>query len=133
MCMNYRKLNNTTKKDHFLLLFIDQILDRLVGKEYYCFGRVLFTIRFVIKLESQEKTIFTYPYGKLAFKRMPLGLRNAPNTFERCMMAIFTDMVEDIFKVFMGDFLVFWELYKDYLRNLKRFLERCKEMSLVLK
>ncbi|XP_070004700.1 uncharacterized protein [Nicotiana sylvestris] len=57
-----------------------------------------------IALEDREKTTFTCPYGIFAFRRMPFGLCNAPEAFQRCMLAIFTDMVEDIMEVFMDDF-----------------------------
>nr|GEW44697.1 reverse transcriptase domain-containing protein [Tanacetum cinerariifolium] len=48
--------------------------------------------------EDQEKTTFTCPYGTFAYKRMPFGLCNAPGTFQRCMMAIFQDMIEQTMK-----------------------------------
>ncbi|GJX25483.1 DNA-directed DNA polymerase [Tanacetum coccineum] len=60
-----------------------------------------------IALEDQEKTTFTCPYGPFAYQRMPFGLCNAPATFQRCMTAIFYDMVEDFMEVFMDDFSVF--------------------------
>ncbi|GJZ24912.1 reverse transcriptase domain-containing protein [Tanacetum coccineum] len=44
--------------------------------------------------KDQEKTTFTCPYGTFAYRRMPFGLCNAPGTFQRCMMAIFQDMIE---------------------------------------
>ncbi|GJS89917.1 reverse transcriptase domain-containing protein [Tanacetum coccineum] len=44
--------------------------------------------------QDQEKTTFTCPYGTFAYRRMPFGLCNAPGTFQRCMMAIFHDMIE---------------------------------------
>nr|XP_009779305.1 PREDICTED: uncharacterized protein LOC104228520 [Nicotiana sylvestris]XP_016509330.1 PREDICTED: uncharacterized protein LOC107826811 [Nicotiana tabacum] len=95
--IDYRRLNKATRKDHFPLPFIDQILDKLVGHEYYCFldGYSRYN-QIVICLEDQEKTTFTCPYGIFAFKRMPFGLYNALATFQRCIMAIFTDMVEKI-------------------------------------
>nr|GEX52543.1 DNA-directed DNA polymerase [Tanacetum cinerariifolium] len=55
--------------------------------------------------EDPEKTTFTCPYGTLAYRRMLFGLCNAPTTFERCMTAIFHDMVEDFMEAFMDDFL----------------------------
>nr|GEU70308.1 reverse transcriptase domain-containing protein [Tanacetum cinerariifolium] len=54
-----------------------------------------------------EKTTFTCPYRTFAYRRMPFGLCNAPGTFQRCMMAIFHDMIEKTMEVFMDDFSVF--------------------------
>ncbi|GKD74626.1 reverse transcriptase domain-containing protein, partial [Tanacetum coccineum] len=58
--------------------------------------------------QDQEKTTFTCPYGTFAYRRMPFGLCNAPGTFQRCMMAIFHDMIEETMEVFMDDFLGSW-------------------------
>ncbi|GJX13149.1 hypothetical protein Tco_0204907 [Tanacetum coccineum] len=60
-----------------------------------------------IALEDQENTTFTYLYGTFAYRRMPFGLCNTPATFQRCMTAIYHDMVEDFMEVFMDDFSVF--------------------------
>nr|GFA61798.1 DNA-directed DNA polymerase [Tanacetum cinerariifolium] len=95
VCIDYRKLNEATRKDHFPLLFMDQMLERLAGNEYYCFLDG-FSGYFQIPIDpkDQEKTTFTCAYGTFTYKRMPFGLCNAPGTFQRCMMAIFHDMIE---------------------------------------
>ena len=85
-----------------------------------------------IALEDQEKTTFTCPYGTFAFKRMPFGLCNALTTFQRCMMSIFSEMVEDIIEVFMDDFSVFGKTFDSCLENLRKVLQRCIETNLVL-
>ncbi|GJU89026.1 hypothetical protein Tco_1301449 [Tanacetum coccineum] len=74
VCIDYRKLNDATQKDHFPL-FIDQMLERLCGNEYYCFldGFSGF-FQIPIAPEDQEKTTFTCPYGTFAYRRMPFGL-----------------------------------------------------------
>ncbi|KAJ8775284.1 hypothetical protein K2173_020288 [Erythroxylum novogranatense] len=133
ICMDYRKLNKATKKDHFPLPFIDQMLDRLAGKVYYCFldGYAGYN-QVPIAVEDQEKTTFTCPYGTFAFRRMPFGLYNAPATFQRCMMAIFSDMVENGLEVFMDDFSVHGDSFDMCLENLTKVLERCEETNLVL-
>ena len=81
------------------------MLDRLVRHEYYCFldGYSGYN-QIIISLEDQEMTTFTCPYGTFAFRRMPFRLCNAPSTFQRCLMAIFSDMVERTIEVFMDDF-----------------------------
>jgi hypothetical protein len=133
VCIDYRKLNNATRKDHFPLPFIDQMLERLAGYSHYCFldGYSGYN-QIPIAPEDQEKTTFTCPYGTFAYRRMPFGLCNAPATFQRCMMAIFSDMVEKCIEVFMDDFSVFGASFDGCLRNLEMVLKRCEETNLVL-
>ena len=133
VCIDYRKLNASTRKDHFPLPFIDQILERVAGRAFYCFldGYSGYN-QIEVALEDQEKTTFTCPYGTYAYRRMPFGLCNAPGTFSRCMMGIFSDMVESIMEVFMDDFSVFGDSFGECLRNLDKVLTRCEEKNLVL-
>ncbi|GKC26091.1 reverse transcriptase domain-containing protein [Tanacetum coccineum] len=74
--------------------------------------------------QDQEKTTFTCPYGTFAYRRMPFGLCNAPGTFQRCMMAIFHDMIEKTMEVFMDDFSVFGDSFDSCLSNLEKMLKR---------
>ncbi|PKA47724.1 RNA-directed DNA polymerase like [Apostasia shenzhenica] len=133
VCIDYRKLNASTKKDHFPLPFIDQMLERLAGHSFYCFldGYSGYT-QVPIALEDQEKTTFTCPFGTFAFKRMPFGLCNAPATFQRCMLAIFSDLVEHCIEVFIDDFSVFGNSFDHCLENLTKILKRCIEKNLTL-
>ncbi|GKB71566.1 reverse transcriptase domain-containing protein, partial [Tanacetum coccineum] len=88
------------------------MLERLAGNEYYCFLDG-FSGYFQIPIDplDQEKTTFTCPYGTFAYRRMPFGLCNAPGTFQRCMVAIFHDMIEKTMEVFMDDFSVFGDSF----------------------
>ncbi|GKE49919.1 reverse transcriptase domain-containing protein, partial [Tanacetum coccineum] len=107
VCIDYRKLNDATHKDHFPLPFMDQMLERLAGNEYYCFldGFSRY-FQILIDPQDQEKTT------SLALIRcLPFGLCNAPGTFQRCMMAIFHDMIEETMEVFMDDFSVFGDSF----------------------
>ncbi|KAM0990752.1 hypothetical protein ACFX2C_009225 [Malus domestica] len=133
VCIDYRKLNATTRKDHFPLPFIDQMLERLAGHSFYCFldGYSGYN-QIVIAPDDQEKTTFTCPFGTFAYRRMPFGLCNAPATFQRCMVSIFSDFVEKIIEVFMDDFSVFGDSFDGCLENLTLILKRCVETNLVL-
>nr|GEW92733.1 reverse transcriptase domain-containing protein [Tanacetum cinerariifolium] len=133
VCINYRKLNDATRKDHFPLPFMDQMLERLAGNEFYCFlDGFSGYFQIPIDLQDQEKTTFTCPYGTFAYRRMPFGLCNALGTFQRCMMAIFHDMIEKTMEVFMDDFLVFGDSFSSCITKLDKMLKCCEETNLVL-
>jgi hypothetical protein len=133
VCIDYRKLNSATRKDHFPLPFIDQMVERLAGHAYYCFLDGYSGYNQVpVDLEDQEKTTFTCLFGMFAYRRMPFGLCNAPATFQWCMISIFSDMVERHLEVFMDDFSVFGSLFEECLHHLTLVLVRCKEKNLVL-
>ena len=133
VCVDYRKLNTATRNDHYPLPFIDQILDRLAGHSYYYFLDGYFGYNQIAKaLEDQEKTIFTCPYGTFAFRRMPFALCNALVTFQRCMMSMFSDLVEEAMEIFIDDFSVYGSSFENCLENLETVLQRCQGKNLAL-
>nr|GEU65073.1 DNA-directed DNA polymerase [Tanacetum cinerariifolium] len=78
VCIDYKKINDATRKDHFPLPFMDHMLERLAGNEFYCFlDSFLGYFQIHIDPQDQEKTTFTCPYGTFAYRRMPFGLCNA--------------------------------------------------------
>ncbi|GKB68023.1 reverse transcriptase domain-containing protein [Tanacetum coccineum] len=133
VCIDYRNLIESTQKDHFPLPFMDQMLERLAGNKFFCFLYGFFGyFQIPIELADQEKTTFTCPYGTYAYKLMPFSLCNAPATFQRCMIAIFQNMLKTSMEVFMDDFSVFGNLFDACLTNLEQMLIRCKQEHLVL-
>ncbi|CAM8940532.1 unnamed protein product [Rhodiola kirilowii] len=130
MCIDYRKLNAVTRKDHFPLPFIDQMLDRLAGKPFFCFLDGFSGYNQIpIAPEDHEKTTFTCPFGTFAFRRMSFRLCNAPGTFQRVVTSIFSDMIGTIIEVFMDDFTVHGDNFDDCLKNLSTVLERWIEVD----
>jgi len=80
MCIDYRKLNKATKKDHFPLPFIDEMLEWLAKHSYFYFLDGYSGYHQIpIHLDDQSKTTFTCPYGTYAYRRMSFGLCNAPH------------------------------------------------------
>ncbi|KAK1680478.1 hypothetical protein QYE76_041326 [Lolium multiflorum] len=104
MCIDFRKVNKVTKKDHYPLPFIDQMLERLSKNTHFCFldGYSGFS-QIAVKAKDQEKTTFTCPYGTYAYRQ-----------------------------VFMDDFSVYGNSFDNCLRNLDKVLQRCEETNLVL-
>ena len=133
VCIDYRKLNIVTKKDHFPLPFIDQMLDRLARHPHFCFldGYSRYN-QIAIAPKDQEKTTFTCPYGTFDFRRMSFGLCNAPATFQRCMMSMFSDLAEEVMEIFMDDFTVYGSSFEHCLQNLRTVLHKCQDNNLAL-
>ena len=101
MCIDFRKLNAATRKDHFPLPFMDQMLERLASHSYYCFlDGYSGYFQIPIAPEDQEKTTFTCPFRTFAYRRLAFGLTTGPSTFQRCMTSIFSDMIGDFLEVF---------------------------------
>ena len=112
--------------------FIDQVLERVSGHHFYYFldgYSEYFQIE--IDVEDQEKTTFTCLFGTYAYRRIPFGLCNGPATFQRCMLSIFSDMVERIMEVFMDDITIYGGPFEECLVNLEAVLNRCIEKDLV--
>nr|GFA04470.1 reverse transcriptase domain-containing protein [Tanacetum cinerariifolium] len=130
MCIDYRKLNEATRKDHFPLPFMDQMLERLAENEYYCFLNG-FSGYFQIPIDprDQEKTTFTAHMALLP----PVACLSARfSVFQRCMLAIFYDMVEKTVEVFMDNFSVFGNSFENCLSRFDKMLQRCEDTNLSL-
>ena len=105
ICVDYRELNKATQKDHFPLPFIDQVLDTLAGKKFFSFLDGFSGYNQIhISPEDQDKTTFTCPWGTFAYRVLPFGLCNAPATFQRAILSIFSDLINEGLKVYMDDF-----------------------------
>jgi hypothetical protein len=130
MSIDYRKLNKATKKDHFPLPFIDEMLKSLANHAYFCFldGYSGF-MQIPIHPNDQHKTMFTCPYGTFAYRRIPIGLCNAPAPLHD---GVFSELIEEIVEMFMDDFSVYGRTFVDCLANLDKVLTRCAEVDLVL-
>ena len=107
------------------------MLERLASHSHYCFlNGFLGYNQIVIASEDQENTTFTCPFGTFAYRRMSFCLCNAPATFQRYMVSIFLDYVENIIEIFMDDFSVYGDSFDRCLENLALILKRCMELTL---
>ena len=108
-----------TRKDHFPLPFMDQLLEKVSDHPFYSFlDEYSGYFQIEIAADDQDKTTFTCPFVTYVYRRMPFGLCNAPTTFQRCMLSIFSDMVERIMGVYMDDITVYGESFNECLVHL---------------
>ncbi|GJT00537.1 reverse transcriptase domain-containing protein [Tanacetum coccineum] len=132
VCIDYRKLNEATRKDHFPLPFMDQMLERLAGNQYYWFPRWLLGLfSYSYRPEGNQEKHLHVPIWKFAYRACLLGYVMHPGTFNM-YKAIFHDMIEKTMEVFMDDFSVFGDSFSTCLSHLEKMLKRCKDTNLSL-
>jgi hypothetical protein len=140
MCIDYRKLNMATRKDHFPLPIIDEMLESLANNSFFCYLDGFFCNldgysdyhQILIHSDNQSKITFTCPNGTFTYKRISFGICNALASFQRCMMVIFSNLIEKVMEVFMDDFSVYGKTFEDCMANHDKVLRRCQEADLVL-
>lgn len=130
---HYQELNKVTKKDHFTLPFINQVLDGLAGKKFFSFldGFSRFN-QIQISPEDQDKTTFTCPWGTFPYWVLPFGLCNALATFQRAILSIFSELVHGAVEIYIDDFTPYGSDFQEALSNLGKVLDKFIEMNLSL-
>ena len=124
ICVDYRELNKATQKDHFPLPFIDQVLDNLSRNKYFSFlDRFSGYNQIHVALEDHDKTTFTCPWGTFAYTVLPFGLSNAPTTFQRVVIGIFSNLVNDCLEIYMDDFTPYGDNFVEELTNIEKVLK----------
>jgi hypothetical protein len=123
MCIDYRKLNKATRKNHFPLPFIDEMLERLANHSFCYLDGYSGYHQIPIHPDDQSKTTFTRLYGTFGYRRMSFGLCNSPTSFQMCMMVIFSNLIKKVMEVFMVDFSIYGQTFKDCLANLDKVLK----------
>jgi hypothetical protein len=132
VCIDYRRLNKATQKDHFPLPFVNQILDEVAGHELYTFLDGYSGYNQVsIHPDDYHKTAFTTPWGTFIYVVMPFGLCNAPSAFQRAMTAIFSDLLHKSMSVFIDDFSTQTNAANHY-DMLRECFVRCRHNQLAL-
>lgn len=119
-------------KDHFPLPFIDQVLDTLVGKKLSFLDRFSGYIEIQVSLEDLEKTNFTFPWGTYVYQVLPFGLCNSPTTFQWIFLGILSELTHDSVEIYMDDFTVYRDIFKEALNNLKKVFIHCQEENISL-
>ncbi|GBG82062.1 hypothetical protein CBR_g34342 [Chara braunii] len=127
LCIDYRSLNCYTVKNSYPMPRSDELFDRLAGNRFFTkidLRSDYHPIRVVAA--DQPKTVFRSRFGHYEFTVMPLGLTNAPATYQRSMNDIFKDILEQYVLVYLNDILVYSRTLEEDLRHLRDILDRLR-------
>ena len=132
ICVDFRRLNAATKKDPYPLPFTDEVLDTVIGYAPYSFIDCFSGYHQVhIHADNRYKTAFITEWGAYVWVVMPLGLKNAPPTYQRIINQIFKDYLNDFMKLFLDDFSVYSDV-ATHLPKLRLVFERCRQYRVSL-
>ena len=133
-CIDYRKLNDVTKKDAYPLPHIEDALSTLAGSKYFC-TLDLASGYWQVELsdDAKPKTAFCTRQGLFQFNVLPFGLSNAPATFERLMELVLKGLTWRQCVVYIDDIIVFGETFEDTLGRLTEVFNRLRSANLKLK
>jgi Reverse transcriptase (RNA-dependent DNA polymerase)/RNase H-like domain found in reverse transcriptase len=133
LCVDYRLLNNQTKKYAYPLPRIEEALDRLHGAKYFSSMDLASGYhQNAVEEKDRHKTAFTTPFGLYEYTRMPFGLCNAPATFSQLMQSQMHDLIMQIMLVSLDDILVFSSTFEDHVKRLEMVLKRLRSLGLKL-
>ena len=126
ICVDFRKLNAATKKDHYPLPYMEEIIDEVAGHEMYSFLDC-FSGYYQVAMADQDKnkTAFSTEWGPYQFERMPFGAKNAPMTFQRVMELIFRPYLKRFFRIYLDDGTVYGTMH-DHVGHLRQFFDACR-------
>lgn len=133
ICVDYKELKKATQKHHFPLPFIDKVLDTLAWKEFLSFLLGFSGYNQIqIVHEDKDKDTSTCPWETFSYRVLPFCLCNVPATFQRKILGIFSDLVNDSVDIYMDDFTPYLDSFTKSFGNLEKVLERCKHTHVSL-
>ena len=133
-CVDYRRVNDITKKDVHPIPRIDDTIDTLAGARW--FSTIdLASGYWQVEMDEadKEKTTFVTPFGLHQFRVMPFGLTNAPSTFQRLMGLVLAGLCWQTCLVYLDDIIIFSRTVDEHFQRLTDILRRLKEAGLKIK
>jgi hypothetical protein len=131
LCVDFKNLNKFSLKYNYPLPKMDHIMQKLVGV-----NMISMTDGFsgynqlAMHLDEREKTSFTTPCGTFMYEKIPFGLINAGETFQRDMDIAFVGERDKFIFIYLDDMTIFSKIYEDHIKNLKKTFEKCRKFGL---
>jgi hypothetical protein len=133
LCVDFQNLNRVSLKDNYPLPKMDYILQKVVGSQkismldgFSGYNQIM------VHPDDQEKTTFTTPWGTFMYAKMPFGLMNAGETFQRAMDIAFADEKDKFIVIYLDDITVFSDSDDQHLKHLRRVFQKCRKFGISL-
>ena len=134
ICVDYRRLNDKTKKDAHPIPRIDNIIDALRGAKYFSTLDMASGYHQVpVDKSDQVNTGFVTPWGHYEYTVMPFGLCNAPATFQRLMALVFSGLIGIDCLIYLDDIIIFGPKFDVQISRLEKVFARLQQENLIIK
>jgi hypothetical protein len=133
LCVDFRNLNRSSKKDNYPLPKMEHILQRVIGSSRMSMVDGFSGYNQISVLpEDREKMTFTTPWGTFMYAKIPFGLMNAGATFQRAMDIVFIGEKDKFVVIYLDDITVFSRSDKEHCHHLKKVFLKCRRFGLSL-
>ncbi|KAI4293215.1 hypothetical protein PAPHI01_2489 [Pancytospora philotis] len=133
MCNDFRALNQLTKRDGYVLPWVDDIFDALAGATIFSKMDAKAGYHQIdLTEEDKEKTAFGCKFGTFEYNKMPFGLVNAPATFQRVMDRILSAYLWKFVVVYLDDIIVFSKSVQEHEIHLRLVTKALGQAGLML-
>ena len=131
MCVDYRRLNEITRKDRYPLPLIEETLARFRGAKIFTkidIRQAFHRIR--MHPDSEELTTFRTRYGTYCYRVLPFGLTNGPATFQRYINDVLMEYLDLFCSAYLDDILIYSQNLKEHKQHVKMVLQKLREAGL---
>jgi len=130
--IDYRGLNEITKKDRYLLPLIDKTVARVIKAKFFTkFDiKAIFNNLRIATEKDYDLTTFVTKFGNYKSNVLPFGLCNRPAYFQRYINTEFMDMLDRFIAIYIDDILIYSNTKKEYIEHVKKVLQRLRELGL---
>jgi hypothetical protein len=133
LCVDFRNLNRSSRKDNYPLPNMEHILQRVTGASRISMIDGFFSYNHIsVMPEDREKTTFTTPWGTFMYAKMPFGLMNAGARFQRAMDIAFIREKDQFVVIYLDDITVFSRSDKEHRCHLRKVFLKCRRFGLSL-
>jgi hypothetical protein len=133
LCVDFRNLNRASEKDNCPVPLMEQLLQTVFGLDIFSLlDGFLGYNQVLVSEEDQLKTTFRTKWGTFPYKRMPFGLINAGETFQRAMDVSFRGLIKKCVVVYWDDMTVYSKNREDHIQHLTQIFKRCRKYGISL-
>ena len=130
-CVDYRRLNELTKRNRYPIPLIDEVLARVQGCKYLTRLDIIAAFnKLRMHPDSEDYTTFVTSLGAYKYRVLPFGLTNGPATYQHYMNDVLFEYLNDFCQAYLDDILIYSKSRKEHVTHVRQVLQKLREAGL---